>query len=618
MAHKGQDLLAFHEYRLDPVQRLLFLGGQQIPLAPKAFDTLLALVEAEGRIVEKEEVLRKVWPDTFVEEGSLARNISVLRKALGESPDDQRYIQTIARRGYRFVAPVTTVPSSPEVIEDGLSQVEASSSLSGLSLKIAAGVTLLILITAGLLLWRTSTTGELSRTGRGGPLIQSVAVLPLQNLSGNSEQDYFADGITEALITSLAQIRALKVISRTSTMRYKGTVKPVPEIARELGVDAIIEGSVQREGNRVRLSAQLIQARTDRHVWARSYERDLSSILGLEGELATLIAGEVKVQVEPDARKRLNRSPPISSAAQEEYLLARHQQDVRDESHLKQAIQHYDAAIQLEPEFAAAFAGLAGAWVQRGILGTAGFRESQEPARKAAIRALELDSQLAEAHEALAYILMFYDIAWGTAEQEFRRAIELNSSDVDAHVYYATLLEILGRFEEAVAEGRRAVELDPVSVTVTSEYGRVLFRARRYEKAIPQFQRALELDPHDGVTHYRLADAYIQTGQFDEALKLFPTTRAQAARAYALMGRTGDARSILATREAEQGGVDFALAYFALGDRDRGFELLTRVFDDRLYASLIVCDPRWDEVRGDSRFQALVHRLGLPKTAGHW
>ena len=592
MSNQKLGLFEFGTFRLDAEQRLLFSGGQPVSLTPKAFDTLVLLVEAGGSVITKEELLHKIWPDTFVEEGSLARNISVLRKALGESPDDQKYIQTIPKRGYRFVAPVVPVGSLP-----------APEVKSQRSPKLAAAVALAVLAGACLVAWQASPHAR--------PSIRSIAVLPLENLSRDPAQDYFADGVTDALITSLAQIRALKVISRTSIMRYKGTTKSLQEIARELGADAVLEGTVQRDGTRVRISAQLIQAATDTHLWARSYDRDLTDILRLEGELAGVVAGEIQIQVEPETRRHLHGAPQVSPAAQDEYLLGLHFQDLRDEEHLKQAIRHFQAAVQLAPDFASAYAELGHAWVQRGVLGAAGFRASEAPARSATIRAIELDPQLAEAHAALAHVLMFYDLAWATSEQEFRRAIELDPSNVDAHVYYATLLEVLGRNSEAIGEGKRALELDPVSVTVNSEYGRVLFRARKYDEAIRQYQRTLELDPEDRVTQWRLVDAYIESGRIQEALKLQPRPT-QIARAYALLGRRDEARTVLTTA-TEPGRLDIALAYFALGDRDRGFVELTRAFDDRRYVNLVACDPRWDIVRDDPRFGALINRLGLPK-----
>ncbi len=612
-------LLEFGDFQIDRDQRVLLRHGDLIPLAPKVFDTLLALVESGGRVMEKDELLKKIWPTTFVEESSLARSVSTLRKALGQDPDGQEYIQTIPKRGYRFV------PEIRAVSEQLSEEAPAPRVRPKYRLSIAArvGALLLALILAGgtivLLRKRGAATGQ--------PQIRSIAVLPLQNLSRVPEQDYFSDGITDALITSLAQIRALKVISRTSVMRYKGTGKPLlPDIARELGVDAILEGSVQREGNRVRISAQLVRGSTDAHLWAKNYDRDISDVLRLEGEVATAIAQEIEIQVTPEAARHLRSVPRIAPAAQDEYLLARYQQDKRDETHLLQAIHHFERAIEIEPNFAAAYAGLARAWLQRGVWGAVAFREPEVPARTAAFKAIELDPQLADAHAMLAQLLMIYDWAWVTAEQEFRRAIELDPNGVYAHVYYAALLTGLGRMPEAISEGQRALTLDPLSATVESDYGRVLFRARRYEEAIRHLQRSIELDPQQYDAYWRLADVYEQTGRIQEALPLIrqelrmrdaaPMHSSELTCIYALTGRRGEALKILSnvTGPDFRGGAQaVALAYFALGDRDRGFEWLTRAFDQREIVFFVGIDPRYDNVRSDPRFEALVRRLGFPK-----
>jgi TolB-like protein/DNA-binding winged helix-turn-helix (wHTH) protein/Flp pilus assembly protein TadD len=612
-------LLEFGDFQVDRDQRVLLRDGDLIPLAPKVFDTLLALVESGGRVMEKDELLKKIWPTTFVEESSLARSVSTLRKVLGQDPDGQEYIQTIPKRGYRFIPEIRPVPEqlSEEVTAPPIRPK------SGWSIAARAGALLLALILAGsaivLLRTRGAAIGQLQ--------IRSIAVLPLQNLSRFTGQDYFSDGITDALITSLAQIRALKVISRTSVMRYKGTSKPLPDIARELGVDAILEGSVQRDGNRVRISAQLVRGSTDAHLWAKNYDRDISDVLRLEGEVATAIAQEIEVQVTPEAARHFRSFPKIPTAAQEEYLLAQYEQGKRDETHLQQAIHHFERAIEIEPNFAAAYAGLAHAWLQRGVWGAVAFREPEVPARTAAFKAIELDPDLAEAHAVLAQLLMIYDWAWVTAEQEFHRAIELDPNGVYAHAYYAILLEGLGRFPEAISEVQRALTLDPLSATVESEYGRVLFRARRYEEAIRHLQRSIELDPQTYGSYWRLADVYEQIGRTQEALALIrqelqmrdaePMQSAELASIYALIGRRGDAVNILshvAGSDYYRGGAQtIALAYFALGDRDRGFQWLTRAFDQREMVLFIGIDPRYDNVRKDPRFEALVRRLNFPK-----
>lgn len=626
MAIKEKKLLQFGAFRADTGQKLLFCNDQLVPLTPKAFDTLQLLLEAEGRIVEKDELLKKIWPDTFVEEGSLARNISVLRKVLGEEPDEQKYIQTIPKRGYRFVAPVS-VKNFPEetVVVEERTRIQAAFDIETDSdgdagrtnrwRKVAA-ILVAVLALAGVLAWQFGIFS--AQNAR----IHSLAVLPLVNLSHDAGQDYFSDGITDALITSLAQVQALQVISRTSAMQYKDTRKSLPAIARELHVDAVLEGSVQRAGSRVRISVQLIRAATDKHMWAQNYEYDLSNLLRMESDVAGSIAREVKVRITPEQSERLARNSGISAAAEDLFMQARDHERRRDETDLAQSIGQFERAVAIQPDFAAAYAGLARAWLERGIWGSVEFRQAEAPARHAAQKALALDSKSADAHAVVAHVAAFYDSAWVTAEREFRRAIELDPNSVYAHQFFGVTLEALGRFPEAIDQEQRALALDPVSSRIESEYARVLFRARKYDDAVRHFRRALELDPSDFGAYTRLAEVYEQTGRFQDAvdwiekgLKLQdagPVKSAALGRAYALAGRRSDALDIL-SYVAKPGAnprwdQDIALLCFALGDKDQGFQWLARAVEQRQLLIYLKVDPRFDSVRNDPRFAAIVHQ----------
>jgi serine/threonine protein kinase/Tfp pilus assembly protein PilF len=455
--------------------------------------------------------------------------------------------------------------------------------------------------------------------------IRSIAVLPLQNLSGDPSQEYFSDGTTEALISGLAQIHALKVISRTSVMRYKGTTRPLPAIGQELGVDAILIGSVQKAGSRVRISAQLIRASSDSHLWAQEYDREISDVLKLEGEVARAIAQEIRIQVTPEERTRLTAAHSIDPAAQEAFLLGRYHGWKFNEKDLSEAIGHFNRAIQLQPDFAASYALLSRTWIERGVWGGMGFREVEAPARTAALKALELDPNLAEAHTCRAHILSDYDWDWSGAEKEYQRAVDLDPNSLDAHNFYSVLLMTLGRFPQAIQEAERAVALDPVSSAIHSTLGRVLYRARRYDAAVPQFKRAIELDSQNFGAYTRLAEVYLQTGKAQEAVDLIEQSlRIRGADlskssvlgvAYALAGRREDALAILRRVTAgnpSRGEHEDALLYFALGDKNRGFEWLTRAYDRRQLVIFDKFDPRFDSVRSDPRFQELVRRLRIP------
>ncbi len=455
-------------------------------------------------------------------------------------------------------------------------------------------------------LWRTRPTAT------NAPRIRSLAVLPLQNLSRDPDQEFFSDGTTEALISNLAQIHDLDVISRTSAMRYKGTTKTVPEIGRELGVDAIVEGSVQRVGGRVRITAQLIRASTDKHLWASEYERDAADVLKLEAEVARTIAQEIQAHLTPEETRRLASARSISPDAREAYLLGRYHQFKDNEADFRQAIEYFQQAIRLQPDYAAAYAGLS---LTSRFLMTRGFTKEEGAARTAALKAIELDPNLGEAHAAMAG-LKFDDWDWTGAETEARRALELNYVDA----YYSSVLTITGRHAQAIAAAEHAVKVDPLSSGIQGSYGIVLFFARKYEDALSQLKRSIDFEPRNYAAILMLGVTYEALGKPQEALAVFdrPEFRESPyiARAYALLGRRDDAVRVLNNLVKRGGAFDLqemAIAYFALGDVDRGFEWLTKAFDQRSgYVPWAKVQPAFDEIRSDPRFQALVARLKLP------
>jgi serine/threonine protein kinase/TolB-like protein/Flp pilus assembly protein TadD len=458
--------------------------------------------------------------------------------------------------------------------------------------------------------------------GSASAHIRSIAVLPLQNLSGDRNQQYFSDGITEALLSDLAQIQALKVISRTSVMRYRDTTKSMPAIGRELGVDAIVEGSVQRVGDRVRISAQLIQASTDAHLWAKDYEREVADVLELEADVARSIAQEIRIQLSPEESKRIAGPGRVDPAAQEEFLLGSYSRWRLKTEDLKQAIQHFERAVQIQPDFAAAYAGLSGAWAE---LGT---RESVEPARAAARKALELDPQLSEAHSALARMSMTADWDWAGAEQGFRRALELNPNSLEYCQCISDLLSGMGRFGEARAILERGEARNPLSSPIHAALGRTLLWGRQYSEALTHLHKAIELDPQNGGAYLFLAETHEGTGDFASALTelreylnlrgVEPEQSPLTGRLYAKLGRRSDALRVLAnvTRPGSSPNLrDLATLYFALGDTDRGFEALTKAFDGRQDLLRVNVSALFDGVREDARFRGLIARLHLPN--GH-
>ncbi len=471
-----------------------------------------------------------------------------------------------------------------------------------------AAAALLVVAVGAAALWRTRATAADS------PRIRSVAVLPLQNLSRDPDQEFFSDGTTEALISNLAQIRDLDVISRTSVMRYKGTTKAVPEIGRELGVDAIVEGSVQRVGGRVRITAQLIRALTDKHLWAGEYEHDAADVLKLEAEVARTIAQEIQAHLTPEETRRLASARSIRPDAHEAFLLGRYHQVKDNEADLRQAIDYFQRAIALQPDYAAAYAGLS---LTSRLLKTRGFTQEEGAARTAALKAIELDPNLGEAHAAMAG-LKFDDWDWTGAETEARRAFELNYVDA----FYPSLLTITGRHAQAIAAAEHMVKVDPLSSGMQSSYAIVLYSARKYEDALSLLKRSIDLEPRNYAANLMLGETYEALGKPQEALAIFdsrPDLRESPyiARAYALLGRRDDAIKILNALVKRGGAFDLqevAIAYFALGDKDRGFEWLTKAFDQRAgYVPWAKVQPAFDTIRSDPRFKVLVARLKLPE-----
>jgi serine/threonine protein kinase/tetratricopeptide (TPR) repeat protein len=453
------------------------------------------------------------------------------------------------------------------------------------------------------------------------PEIKSVAVLPLGNLSGDPSQEYFADGMTESLISNLARIRALRIISRTSVMRYKGSQKSLPEIARELNVDGVITGSVQRSSGRVRVTAQLIHAATDAHLWASEYDRDLTDVLRLQSEVARAVAEEIRVQVTPEERARLASTRRVNPQAHEAYLVGRYHFNKLDEEGFKQAINYFERAIQIAPDYAPAYAGLSDVWQQRGQSGTAGFKEAESPARTAALTAIKLDEQLAEAHVSLGSIKQNYDWDWAGAEQEIRRALELAPGSLRVRTYSGYFLMHLGRHDEAIREGQVAVQLDPVSSEGHSALGRFLYRARRYGEALPHLQRAVELERRSATAYVRLGEVYVQLGRYDEAIASFEKVRElvpkggyfqpEIARVYALMGRESEARQMVSGVKGN--AYLIAAVYAALGDKDEAFRILEKAVGEHQFLTPLKVEPPLENLHSDPRWQVLLRRMNFPE-----
>jgi len=610
----GQDtaeLYEFGPFRLEPAERKLTRNNVPVILTPKVFDTLVLLVRNSGHLLEKEELIRTLWPDSFVEEGNLSNNIFVLRKALGEDPS---YIETIPRRGYRFVGALRQLPSPPPRVPD----VAAKPTKNVLFVRALA---IAIALVIGLLTYRQHLFVR-----RSEPAIQSVAVLPLANLSGDPEQDYFADGMTEALITDLGKISALRVISRTSVMKYKSTKKPLPEIARDLNVDAIIEGTVSRSGNHVRITANLLQASPEKHLWAQSYDSEVSDALSMQGQIAQSVAAEIRVRLTPKEKNLLATRRAVNPEAQELYFRGGYVVNQSTEEASKKAIRYFQQAIEKDPSYAEPYASMATAYAFW-MPGANSPRDRMPKAREFASKALSLDNGVIYAHFALGAVALLYDWDWTTAENEFQRELELNPNHILTHELHARSLVTRGKTEEGVAEAKRALGLSR-AVADWDYTGWLFILARRYDLAREVAQKEVDLEPNFPWGHFNLAQVYEHEGRTEDGAREFlradellgtdPKELAKLKRAMAKEGAQGYWRRKVENykESAKSGFVSPGLAAMAclrIGEKKCAFEWLDKGFQERddLMVNLKV-EPVFDGLREDPRFQDLVRRVGIP------
>src|SRR5271168_2152566 len=614
--------------------------GLKVRLQEQPFQILAMLVEHAGEVVTREELQRKLWPaDTFVDfDHGLNKAINKIREALGDSAESPRFIETVTRRGYRFLADVKIVDAAAARGQEVGAGTGAPVGAVGpaaaveeaalprfrpvpLAWKICA-VALLVLI-AGFVIWK------LRRGGGGTPVIRSLAVLPLESLSNDASQDYFADGMTDELITDLGQISALRVISRTSVMTYKHAHKPLPEIARELNVDAVVEGTVLRSGDRVRISAQLIEAASDKHLWAQSYEGELRDTMALQNKVASAIAEQIRIDVNPQEQAALKNLRVVNPDAYQSYLKGRYFWNKRTAEGLKVALAYFNQAIEEDPKYAQAYSGLADTYALLGDWQYAvmPFKEALPKAKVAVLRALELDSSLSEAHTSLGYSLRAFDWDFDSAGKEFRRAIEINPSYATAHHWNAMNLGLLGRPEEALVEMRKAENLDPLSLIINSDLAEFLLLTHSYDESVKQSGKVIEMDPAFAIGHKQLGDAYLlkqmdkeAVAELQKAVRLSggsPICIADLARAYVASGKMNEAGKLLSGLEKSSNtsysnAPHIAMIYASMGDSEQAMHWLERAYEERFNPSILL-RAGFDPLRSDPRFEDLMRRIGRPR-----
>jgi TolB-like protein/DNA-binding winged helix-turn-helix (wHTH) protein/Flp pilus assembly protein TadD len=615
-------------FELDAGAYELRRGGRTLKLERIPMEVLRLLVEEKGQLVRRDRIIERVWGrDVFLDtDNSINAAVRKIRQVLKDDPEQPRFVQTVTGRGYRFIASVQAVGSQvPEHLADSEPAGESPAGKSRTRAHSALGLTLtlVLLAAASWFLWKMRPSG-------GAPTIRSVVVLPLDNLSGDPSQDYFVDGMTDALTTDLAKLSSLRVISRTSAMRYKGTKKGMAEIARDLGVDGVVEGSVTRSGQRVRITAQLIHAVSDRHLWAESYERDLGDVLRLQSEVAQAIAQQVRAQSAPRQQARLRSPRAVDPEAYESYLrglpyLTVAHSPARD---LETARRFFEASVQKDPGFALAHVRLADSYVYLGFFRRLSPDEAYRSAKEALRKALELDSGLGEAHATLATLSWRHEWDWALAEREYEAAVELAPNYAWAHSNRANFLAWQGRRAEAAAEIALSRELDPAYSFASCESGNY-FELRDYPALAEVSQRGVVSDPDEWVERYFLGVAYEGQGRPLEAIPEYrkavemsngdQDAVAALAHAYAVVGRHSDALKLLRDLERNPGNEYVspylvATVYAGLGNKDKAFELLEKAYRERCWdiAWQIKADLRLDTLRPDPRFQSLLRRIGVP------
>jgi TolB-like protein/DNA-binding winged helix-turn-helix (wHTH) protein/Flp pilus assembly protein TadD len=631
--------LRFGVFELDLREGQLRKHGLRVRLQEQPFQVLAMLVERPGEVITREELQKKLWPaDTFVDfDHGLNKAINKIRDALSDSAESPRFVETVARRGYRFLAEVKAADALPvrgpelatqlEPVEAAHDRADTASKLAkpnslrpSLAWKRSVFVLLVLIASFG--------TWILHSRNHPSPVIRSLAVLPLESLSSDASQDYFADGMTDELISDLGQISALRVISRTSVMTYKHMHKPLPQIARELNVDAVVEGTVLRSGDQVRITAQLIEASSDKHLWSQSYEGELRDTLALQNRVAGAIADQIRINVNPQEQAALKSARVVNPEAYVSYLKGRYFWNKRTADGLKAALAYFNQAIDEDPNYAQGYSGLADTY---GLLGDWQYavmpsKEALPKAKAAAVKALELDSSLSEAHSSLGYCLRSFDWDFDSAGKEFQRAIEVNPSYATAHHWNAVNLGLLGRHKEALVEMRKAENLDPLSLIIVSDLAEFLLLTHSYDESVKQGRKMIEMDPTFAIGHNQLGDAYLlkqmdkeAVAELQKAVQLSggsPTCIADLARAYVASGKMNEAVKLLSDLEKGSNASftdapQIAMIYVSMGDNAQAMNWLERAYEERFNPSILLRSG-FDPLRSDPHFEDLWRRIGLP------
>ena len=656
MTQQTKHLYEFDPFRLDANERLLLRDGEIVPLTPKAFDLLQALVENSGHLLDKDKLMRRLWPDSFVEDGSLAQNVSLLRKALGES-DGQRFIETVPRRGYRFVASVRQLSEQDDLIgehpetifaeaeqEPGipgkfpeLDQVDEAGTLAvssrvssmfrkkpGLAILTAS---LALAIAAGALLYfvylRQPEQTPIQR-------INSIAVLPFKSLGVDGADEYLGIGIAETLTTRLSTLKQLTVRPTSAVLKYAASDKETVIAGRELGVETVLEGSIRRMGERVRATARLVRVSDGSLLWADKFDESFTDIFKVEDSISGKVADALALKLSGEEQTRLTKRYTDNAEAYQLYLKGRYFWNKRTEEGFNRGIAQFTQAVEKDSNYALAYAGLADSYIGLTFYNLAAPDETMPKAKEAAMNALAIDNALAEAHASLAHVLVNYDWNWPEAEREFKLSIELDPDYATAHQWYAIhYLTATGRLDEALEEMKRALELEPASLVMNAFMGAALYYSGRYDDAIEQCRKTIEMDPNFVVAHLYLGLAYEQSRMFDDAISEFrkaislspgsPLMKSALGHAYAQSNNRAGATTILVelrelSKQRYVSSYEVAAIYVALGETEQAFKLLERAYQEHSFHLVYLTEwPQFGSVRTDPRFKDLVRRIGLAR-----
>ncbi len=639
-----KELYEFGSFELDPTERLLLCQGRPVPMTPKAFDMLVALVARSGHLVEKEELMRAVWPDSFVEEGNLCVTVSLLRKALHVHPEGHKYIETVSKRGYRFVAgvkqtrqdspsPLTIdrieepsfidpgnevpIPSRPE-FKPAPASIPKTQSRIWLTFAAAA-------VVAGTFFFsRLLPTKAISR-GAEATAVRSLAILPFQNLGANDE--YIGLAMADALTTRLGNTGKILIRPTSAIQKYANSPQDPLVVGREQGVDAVLRGGIQRESDRVRVTVQLIRARDGVQLWADTFDGKSTNIFALEDSVSEHVARSIGLQLNGEEKKRFARRPTENRQAYEAYIRGRYFWNKRTDEGMKKGFEYFQQAIVLDPTFAQAYVGIADSYATLGLYAAMPPKEAFPAAKEAGKKALEMDPALAEAHATLGFIAFYYDWDGVAVESEFRQAFDKNTNYAIGHSWHGEALAAMGRFPEAISEAKLAQENDPLSMSINTNAGWTLFLAGRHAEAMEALKKIIEIDPNFPRAHFRLGSAYEDGGMHADAIAELqkavqlsagdPYYEGALGHAYAVSGNVSAARRMLVVLKSRSTkryipAYAIALIYAGLGEKDNAFLWLEKACEDRSTSlAYLKVDPVLNSLRSDPRFSALVQRIAL-------